>query len=75
LDVPSGVDSTTGETYGEFISTDRTLTLALPKTGLLPKLVGKLFLADFGIQKKVYEKMGIEYSEPFQSSFIVKLQS
>ena len=74
LDVPSGVDSTTGKTYGEFIKADRTLTLALPKTGLLPEIVGDLFLADLGIPQKVYEKMWIEYSDPFQKSFVVKLQ-
>ncbi|NER79278.1 MAG: NAD(P)H-hydrate epimerase, partial [Leptolyngbya sp. SIO1D8] len=34
LDTPSGVDSTTGETPGEFIKATWTMTLALPKTGL-----------------------------------------
>ena len=34
LDAPSGVDSTSGETPGEFIRATTTLTLALPKTGL-----------------------------------------
>ncbi len=73
LDVPSGVDSTTGETYGEFIRANRTLTLALPKTGLLPELTGELFLADIGIPKKVYDKIGIEYTNPFGNNFITKI--
>ncbi|MCL7419056.1 MAG: NAD(P)H-hydrate epimerase, partial [Halalkalicoccus sp.] len=34
LDVPSGIDATSGETSGEAVVPDRTLTLALPKTGL-----------------------------------------
>src|SRR5215471_10717660 len=34
LDVPSGLDSTTGETPGECILPLRTMTLALPKSGL-----------------------------------------
>ena len=34
LDVPSGLDATTGETPGPVVHPDRTLTLALPKTGL-----------------------------------------
>ena len=75
LDVPSGVDSTTGETYGEFIKADRTLTLALPKTGLLPEFTGELFLADLGIPKKVYDKIGIDYENPFGNDFIVKLNT
>jgi len=73
LDVPSGVDSSTGETYGKFIKADRTLTLALPKSGLLPELTGELFLADLGIPKKVYDKIGIDYENPFENDFIVKL--
>ncbi|MFQ5709752.1 MAG: NAD(P)H-hydrate epimerase, partial [bacterium] len=49
LDVPSGVDSTSGATPGAFIHPNWTLTLALPKTGLLPERTGSLFLADLGI--------------------------
>ena len=73
LDVPSGVDSTTGETYGEYIKADRTLTLALPKTGLLPDLTGDLFLADIGIPKKVYDRIGINYTNPFGNQYLVKI--
>ena len=46
LDVPSGVNTTTGDTPGAFIKAERTLTLALPKIGLLPELTGDLYLAD-----------------------------
>jgi len=73
LDVPSGVNSTTGETYGKFINADRTLTLALPKTGLLPELTGELFLADLGIPVKVYETCGIKYSNPFVDKYFIKI--
>ncbi|MEE9431553.1 MAG: NAD(P)H-hydrate epimerase [Melioribacteraceae bacterium] len=73
LDVPSGINSTTGETYGEFIKANRTLTLALPKTGLLPELTGDLFLGDLGIPKMVYKQIGIKYSDPFGNEFIVNL--
>jgi NAD(P)H-hydrate epimerase len=75
LDVPTGVDSTTGETYGEFIKANQTLTLALPKTGLLPELTGKLFLADLGIPKKVYSKIGINYTNPFGNQYFVEIFS
>lgn len=34
LDVPSGVDATTGERAGVAVEADHVVTLALPKTGL-----------------------------------------
>jgi NAD(P)H-hydrate epimerase len=49
LDVPSGVDATTGATPGAAIQPRWTLTLALPKTGLRPENAGQLVLADIGI--------------------------
>jgi NAD(P)H-hydrate epimerase len=74
LDVPSGVNSTTGEIYGEFIKADRTLTLALPKTGLLTKLTGELFLADIGIPQAIYSKIGVDYVEPFGNNYVIKIK-
>ena len=74
LDIPSGVDTATGNTPGKFIMAERTLTLALPKTGLLSELTGKLFLADIGIPKAAFEKSGIEYQSPFDKRFIVHIR-
>ncbi|WP_246045725.1 NAD(P)H-hydrate epimerase [Halorussus ruber] len=69
LDVPSGYDATTGEVPGETpdaaIAPDRTLTLALPKTGL-DAVPGDRYLADIGIPKTVYERVGVEYDSPFE---------
>jgi NAD(P)H-hydrate epimerase len=62
LDVPSGIDATTGKTAKHFLKPDLTLTLALPKTGLLPELTGELFLCDIGIPQKVYSKTGINFA-------------
>lgn len=73
LDVPSGVDATTGETPGSFINPGCTLTLALPKTGLLPGCTGDLYLADIGIPESVFVKAGVRYSSPFGDSFMVRL--
>jgi len=64
LDVPSGIDATTGETLGSAVRPDRTVTLALPKTGLTT-VSGELFLADIGIPKTVYERLDIDYANPF----------
>jgi len=44
-------DATTGETPGDVIRPRLTMTLALPKTGLLRASTGDLFLADIGILK------------------------
>lgn len=73
LDVPSGVDSTSGETPGAAVKATWTMTLALPKTGLLPALVGDLYLADIGIPAGTYRLAGIDYVPPFRSSFVVPL--
>lgn len=73
LDVPSGLDATTGATPGEVIVPAWTLTLALPKTGLLPEMTGVLHLADIGIPVAVYQKAGIRYEPPFDERFIVPL--
>jgi len=73
LDIPSGIDSTTGENYDEYFLADTTMTLALPKTGLTEKKCGKLLLADIGISKKVYGKIGIEYISPFKRDYVIPL--
>jgi NAD(P)H-hydrate epimerase len=63
LDVPSGLNATTGESPGLAVQPDRTLTLALPKTGL-GRVSGDLYLADIGIPPEVYHRLGIDV-EPF----------
>jgi len=63
LDVPSGLDATTGATPGLVVRPERTLTLALPKTGLTD-VEGELYLADIGIPLEVYHRLGLSF-EPF----------
>ncbi len=62
LDVPSGMDSTTGEVLVPTIIAEATLTLALPKTGLQAATanVGALYLGDIGVPPVVYRRLGIE---------------
>ena len=74
LDVPSGVDATTGECAGDYVHARSTLTLALPKTGLGPAETGALYLADIGIPAGVYERIGLEYTPPFGDRFCVPLR-
>ena len=59
LDVPSGVDSTTGGAPGGFVRAATTMTLALPKTGLAVEAVGDLWVADIGIPGGVLERAGV----------------
>lgn len=60
LDSPSGVDSTTGVAPGDHVTATDTMTLAAPKTGLDAEAVGTLWLADIGIPREVYRRVGIE---------------
>jgi NAD(P)H-hydrate epimerase len=73
LDLPSGVNATTGEMPGACIKPQWTMTLALPKTGLLPNNSGDLFLADIGIPAGTYRRMGLRYVAPFGHRFRVPL--
>jgi NAD(P)H-hydrate epimerase len=75
LDVPSGIDATTGDAPGEVIQASWTLTLALPKTGLLPERTGALYLADIGIPEGTYRRANIHYVSPFQSSYVIPLRA
>jgi NAD(P)H-hydrate epimerase len=52
LDVPSGLNATTGEALGPAVNPARTLTLALLKTGLYG-IPGELYLADISIPPAV----------------------
>jgi NAD(P)H-hydrate epimerase len=63
LDVPSGVDSTTGTAGGIHVRATTTMTLALPKTGLDADAVGTLWLADIGIPREVYRRVGVSVPE------------
>ncbi|MBI3961410.1 MAG: NAD(P)H-hydrate epimerase [Deinococcus sp.] len=73
LDLPSGVDATSGETPGDGIKPQWTLTLALPKTGLSLEKTGNLFLADLGIPIETYHRIGLSYVTPFGNCFWVPL--
>ena len=73
LDVPSGLDSTTGATPGEFIRPSWTMTLALPKSGLAKAEVGELILADISIPEETYRRASVSYVSPFGNRFRVPL--
>lgn len=74
LDIPSGMNATTGKTPGVVIQPDRTLTLALPKTGLR-HLDGDLYLADIGIPPEVYHPLDIHFEPFFGDHYWIILES
>ncbi|MBI4789798.1 MAG: NAD(P)H-hydrate epimerase [Chloroflexi bacterium] len=78
LDTPSGLDTTTGETFDPCIRADATMTLALPKVGLLTEIaraiVGELYVADISVPPLVYATMGIEIPNLFAEAEIVHIQ-
>lgn len=75
LDVPSGLDSTTGVIRDPCVRATATLTLALPKTGLggAPSVVGELYLADISIPPVVYAKLGTELGPVFSPGPILRI--
>lgn len=68
LDVPSGLDVTSGIDYGE-INPKMTMTIAFVKEGLLKaskKSLEELFVVDIGVPSIIYqEKLGIDWCEPY----------
>ncbi|KPL23642.1 MAG: hypothetical protein AMJ93_04200 [Anaerolineae bacterium SM23_84] len=74
LDVPSGMDATTGEAPAAVVRAERTLTLALPKTGL-EHIKGDLYLADIGIPPQIYEQLGLAVDLPFDTHYWIRLHT
>jgi NAD(P)H-hydrate epimerase len=60
LDTPSGLDTTTGQAHQPTIHATATLTLALPKRGLLQPgakaYIGELYLADISVPPELYQR-------------------
>ena len=73
LDLPSGMNATTGEAPGVVIRPERTLTLALPKVGLR-HLDGELYLADIGIPPEVYHSLDIHFESFFGDQYWIPVE-
>jgi NAD(P)H-hydrate epimerase len=78
LDTPSGLDVTSGTIYEPTIRATATLTLALPKQGLLNpqsvSYVGDLYLADIGVPPGLYAKMGIVVPPLFAEQDVIRVE-
>jgi NAD(P)H-hydrate epimerase len=77
LDAPSGLDTMLGTPGDPCIKATATLTLALPKAGLLSEqaqeYVGELYLADISVPPELYRHMGIEVPKIFERDSIVQI--
>ena len=77
LDIPTGLDPDTGHANQPCIKADQTLTLALPKHGLVRgsarPYVGQLYLADITVPREYYESLGIEGRPIFADGYIVPI--
>lgn len=80
LDVPSGLDATTGTPTKPTVLAAATMTLALPKTGLggarAAEHVGELYLADIGVPIELYTRLSpsIEVGAIFATDDLIRLR-
>jgi ADP-dependent NAD(P)H-hydrate dehydratase / NAD(P)H-hydrate epimerase len=63
VDIPTGINADTGEVMGSAVRADLTVTMVLPKRGLVlypgAAFAGQVRVADIGIPTEVIEKEGI----------------
>src|SRR5579863_142753 len=71
VDIPSGLDSDTGEAHGECVSADHTVTFTAPKRGMVlgdaSRAVGQLVVCDIGSPPELIDEVGkgdLSWSEP-----------
>jgi NAD(P)H-hydrate epimerase len=64
IDVPSGLDADSGVAYAPTVQVDTTVTLGLPKPGLLiadgPRVAGDIWVADIGVPFEAYAALGLQ---------------
>lgn len=77
VDLPSGLHPDTGEPLGVTIRAALTVTLALPKRGLVATrshaLVGDLLVADIGIPPQAFDRLAIETRGVFDHGDLVRI--
>ena len=64
VDIPSGLDGTTGAIYGVCVKADKTVTFSLSKKGFFrnhgPRQIGKIIVVDIGIPAQVIKKVIVD---------------
>ncbi|HSO28508.1 MAG TPA: NAD(P)H-hydrate epimerase [Candidatus Sulfomarinibacteraceae bacterium] len=78
LDLPSGIDPDSGDVFGSAIRASATLTLALPKLGLLTErgtsAAGRLYLGDLGLPAALYAELGFDTGPIFATGPLLRLE-
>lgn len=80
LDIPSGIDPTTGIIYDPTVKATATMTLALPKEGLNSEVavlhVGELYLADISVPPELYSRnpINLKINFIFAKDEIIRLR-
>jgi NAD(P)H-hydrate epimerase len=79
VDLPSGLDADTGVAYAPTVHAVATITLGLPKPGLLngdgPRVCGEVLVADIGVPLEAYAAFGIEVPrDMFAKEQLVRLR-
>lgn len=78
IDIPTGVNATTGQVSTPSIKAATTLMLDLPKKGALEvsaaASVGHLYLGDLGIPLRVHEGLGIHAENIFSEGPIIRIR-
>jgi len=79
VDLPSGLDAGSGEPHQPCLRADATLTLALPKTGVLAPAarpyIGDLAVADIGVPSEIYARVGVTVGPLFAARSIVRIEA
>jgi len=64
VDVPSGLDADSGAAYAPVVQAHTTVTLGLPKPGLLngdgPRVAGEVWVVDIGVPFEAYAVLGLK---------------
>src|SRR5450759_1981832 len=80
VDVPSGLDADSGVAYAPCVQAHTTVTLGLPKPGLVagdgPRLAGDVWVADIGVPFEAYAMVGAQVPQHlFSTDDRVRLDS
>ena len=74
LDLPSGLDATTGRRSNPCISADATMTIALPKLGLRNAgEVGALYVADISVPAVLYRQLELDVPLLFREDTLAQI--
>lgn len=77
LDLPSGVDPDSGAVLECALRASATMTIALPKSGLLSEVgreySGQLYVADIGLPAALLARAGVDAGDPFRAGPILRV--